>query len=248
MFSIFILFIEYCNSKSDIFAPMKIKPHSRKILTRLKAFRHRKSQKIICIGKNKTGTTSISALLKQLGYVVAPQEPAELLVHDWYKRDFRKIIDYVKNYGEAFQDIPFSLEETYEHLDKAFPTAKFILTIRDSPEQWYQSLTKFHGLQFGKGGRLPTKDDLMNATYRYRGFAWEVNRMLHNTPEEEPYQKERLIEAYHRYNQNVIDYFEGKDDKLLVVNLASSDALTKILAFLNKTGELAQMPWENKTL
>ena len=226
---------------------MKVKDHASKMLTRLKAIKYRRSEKIICIGKNKTGTTSINALLKQLGYFVAPQEPAELLIHDWKKREFERIISYVKNYGEAFQDIPFSLEGTYRHLDKAFPTAKFILTMRDSPEQWYQSLTKFHSLKFGKGGRLPTKDDLMNASYRYRGFAWEVNRLLHETPEEDPYHKESLIDSYVRYNKNVINYFQGKDDKLLVVNLATSDALSKLLAFLNKSGELNKMPWENKT-
>lgn len=38
-----------------------------------------KKQKVFCIDRNKTGTTSMAKLFGQLGYKVAPQLPAELL-------------------------------------------------------------------------------------------------------------------------------------------------------------------------
>jgi hypothetical protein len=60
-------------------------------------FLNRKS-KVFCIGQNKTGTTSMGELLRSLGYKLAPQEPAEMMIDDWAKRDFSKIIKFCKKY------------------------------------------------------------------------------------------------------------------------------------------------------
>ena len=92
--------------------------------------------KIFCIGANKTGTTSLKKAMDELGFVVGAQITAENLVDDWAQRDFRRIIKYCKS-AEFFQDAPFSFEFTYIVMDHAFPGSKFILTERDSPEQWY---------------------------------------------------------------------------------------------------------------
>ncbi len=54
--------------------------------------------------------------------------------------------------------------QSQQALDQKFPGSKFILTIRNSPEQWYESLTRFHAVLFGHD-RIPTSDDLKAATY-----------------------------------------------------------------------------------
>ncbi|MEL7145979.1 MAG: sulfotransferase [Bacteroidota bacterium] len=206
----------------------------------------RKRPKVFCIGRNKTGTTSMGKLLRSLGYKVAPQEEAELMIEDWYKGDFSNIIRFTKRKGQAFQDLPYSLPNTYKILDEAFPNSKFILTVRDSSEVWYTSLTSFHAKVFGNG-KLPTKEDLMNSTYRRKGFAWQVNRYLHTTPEDDLYHKETLISEYETYNQSVIEYFNNQPNKLLVINLKQEDAAQKIATFLGLEDATVQMPWENKT-
>ncbi|MFT6855990.1 MAG: hypothetical protein ACJA0X_001967 [Cyclobacteriaceae bacterium] len=208
--------------------------------------RYGNKQKIFCIGKNKTGTTSMSAFLKTLGFKVAPQRPAELLIHDWGKRNFSNIINYVKVSGVAFQDIPFSLAETYQVMDSAFPNSKFILTVRDSPETWYHSLTSFHSKLFGNG-HLPTKEDLQNVDYMYKGFAWELNRLIHSTPESDPYNKKMLIQEYIEYNDEVITYFQNMPKKLLVINLKEENAHQQIADFLGHKGDVVNIPWVNKT-
>ena len=43
-------------------------------------------KKVFCVGANKTGTTSLELLFKQLGLQVAPQGPAEMLLEDWGRR------------------------------------------------------------------------------------------------------------------------------------------------------------------
>ena len=202
--------------------------------------------KVFCIGRNKTGTTSLAKIFRKIGLKVAPQYDFELLVNDWYSGDYSKIIKKVKKKGNAFQDIPFSLPDTYKILDKEFPKSKFILTVRDSPEVWYKSLTKFHSKLFGNG-KIPTKEDLQNAEYIYHGWMWDVNRMVYNTPENDIYNKEMLIQHYTDHNNAVIEYFKDRPHKLLIINLKEPKALEKICDFLDAKQTIEKMPWENKT-
>ena len=123
--------------------------------------------KVFCIGFNKTGTTSVKVAFKELGYRVGNQPVAEGFITDWARRDFSRIIDYC-NTAEAFQDIPFSLPDTYQSLDAAFPGSKFILTVRENADIWNRSLTNFHAKVFGEG-KIPTEEDLARSSYRFKG-------------------------------------------------------------------------------
>ncbi|WP_169336930.1 sulfotransferase [Eudoraea adriatica] len=167
-----------------------------------------------------------------MGLAVGPQRPAELLAKECAKNDFKGIIKYVKYRGMAFLDVPFNLTNTFKILDKEFPDSKFILTIKDSPEDWYITNTSYHSKLFANGN-LPTKSDLKKATYVYPGWMWEMNRLIYKTPEDDIYNKKILMQQYNDYNKSVIEYFKNKPGKLLVVNLAYKDALFRIRNFLN---------------
>ena len=111
--------------------------------------------KIFCIGANKTGTTSLKQAMKDLDFVVGSQARAEELLPEWAERKFQKIIKYCYT-AQFFQDIPFSLPYTYVALDQSFSRSKFILTVRDNSNQWYNSITKAHANLWGKDGEVPT--------------------------------------------------------------------------------------------
>jgi len=100
-------------------------------------------RKLFCVGFNKTGTTSLELALSSLGFHMGNQARGELLFRDWCNRKFERIIQLATT-ADAFQDIPFSLPYTFQVMDLSFPDAKFILTVRDDPEQWYQSISTFH--------------------------------------------------------------------------------------------------------
>ena len=201
--------------------------------------------KVFNIGLFKTGTTSIEAALRELGYKMGDQEKGELLIHDYAKRNWKSIIKFCKT-ADAFQDAPFCFPYTYQALDAAFPNSKFILTIRSSAEEWYNSLTKFHLKVHGGSGSAPSMEDLKKATYRYTGFAWDVNRILYDTPEEEPYRKSELIKFYCFHNYAVESYFKFKEN-LLVINLKDDGAYKKFAHFLGHQTEKENFPWLNKT-
>lgn len=218
----------------------------RVLQDKIRECKYSKTDKVFCIGRNKTGTTSMAKLFESAGLDVAPQEDFEILIKDWNNKDFDKIIDAVKYKGIAFQDIPFSLPDTYKILDENFPSSKFILTVRDCSETWYSSLINFHSKMFGNGS-VPSKEDLKNAEYIYRGWLWDVNRMVYNTPENDIYNKNILMNHYIEYNNSVIEYFKDKPNKLLVINLKNPNTLNQICEFLEIKKNLISIPWENKT-
>ena len=205
-----------------------------------------KKPKIFCIGLNKTGTTSLNMAMEEFGYVSGNQHKGEKLLYAWAKRDFEKIVHHCYS-AQFFQDIPFSLPYTYISLDQAFPGSKFILTVRDSPEDWYKSLTAFHAKLWGKDRRIPTKDDLKNSYYSKKGWAWEANRIIYNTPEMEPYNKVQLIDHYNQHNKSVIEYFRHRAGDLLILNVADKKAYAELCKFLDIDIEEKEFPWENKT-
>lgn len=201
--------------------------------------------KVFCIGQNKTGTTSIEAVLKKLGYKMGDQAQAELLLYDWKKRDFNSIIKFCES-AEAFQDIPFSLDYTYQILDYAFPNSKFILTIRDSEEGWYNSITRFHTKVIGKN-RLPLGKDLKKFNYRKEGFMWDAMHYIYGVDDSDPYNFKFLTMQYRAHNRNIRQYFKFRQDDFLVLNLAKQDAMKRLYEFLGYDYLGDSMPHLNKS-
>lgn len=204
-----------------------------------------RNPKIFCIGQNKTGTTSLETFFKDHGFKVGNQRKAELLIDDYINRNWKPILQYCKT-AEVFQDIPFSNEYLYVLLDHHFPNAKFILTERSSSEIWYNSITKFHAKLFGKDGNIPTKQDLQNGTYIYKGFIWKSFKEKYGETPDDIYNKEVLISAYEHRNTSIKKYFKNKDN-LLVLDISEKNSVTKLANFVGITPKYDTFPWKNKT-
>ena len=201
--------------------------------------------KYFCIGQNKTGTTSLKKAFEDLGFIVGDQSIAERLADRYYfESDFEPIISYCKT-AQVFQDIPFSWPETFNRLDLAYPGSKFILSVRDSADQWYQSVTRFHAKSFGRGN-IPTANELKNATYVSKGFIYRAMK-VYGTSDDDIYNKDILIAYYNKYNESVLSYFKDRPEDLLVINLSSPDAYQRYCAFINMESSRDGFPWENKT-
>ncbi|MGB5982857.1 MAG: sulfotransferase [Nonlabens sp.] len=204
-----------------------------------------KKPKVFCIGFNKTGTTTIKYTLEEHNYKMNVQSKASVFLKDWKTRNFKPLIKYCEKY-EAFQDFPFSFPYTYIALDLAFPNSKFILTVRDTPEVWYKSITTFHG-KLWANGKTPSKEDLMNAVRHYKGRPWEVNRSIFKTPESDPYNEEILKEQYVDHIKSVKEYFRFRPDDFLVINVSKNDDYRKMCDFLKVKPKFEKFPWKNKT-
>jgi hypothetical protein len=202
--------------------------------------------KVFCIGFNKTGTTSLLHSLKAHGYIFGNFGQGERLIDSYSIRDFGKIVDYCR-YGSAVKDVPLSLPQVFIALDQSFPKSKFILTIRDNPDQWYESITRFHSITFGNGTDIPTYNDLINCVYCYRGWAWKYIHECYGTDIDDPYNKSKMIQCYERHLDDVEIYFRNRRNDLLVINVAERTSYHKMCEFLHLDPLSDEFPWRNKT-
>lgn len=150
------------------------------IKSQLKFWLGLSNPKVFVIGRNKTGTTSLKQVLTDLGYQVGCQRSAELLMEDWGMRNFRRLIRYCHS-ADAFQHVPFSYHYTFQAMDAAFPGSKFILSVRNSADEWYQSVVRFHLKRlYERTGqrRIPTLEDIQNDPYVHTGYLWRVRELV----------------------------------------------------------------------
>jgi len=202
-------------------------------------------KKVFCIGANKTGTTTLESVFGSLGLIVGSQEQAELFLHDWARQDYRRIIRYCES-AEAFQDVPFSFHGAFRAMDEAFPGSKFILTVRNTADEWFESLVRFHTGIIGKG-RIPTADDLKQFSYRYPGFLWDSFQMKYGVDESKLYDRDVYVRWYEEHNHAVQQYFEHRPDDLLTLNVAEPDAMERLLGFLGYPYTGQKMPHLNSS-
>jgi hypothetical protein len=204
--------------------------------------------KIFCIGSGKTGTTSLERLLSQFGFTTGNQPVAEVLGRDWliYQNPDR-IIKYCYT-ADAFQDAPFSYPGLHKELDNAFPNSKFILTVRNNPDEWFNSLVRFHTKLFSSDlRRPPTENDLENATYRYKGYMLESHKFLYGYPETSLYDREAYKLAYIKNNVEKREYFKERSNDFSEINLRVKDDFSRLCKFLNIETNIDNFPWLNSS-
>lgn len=211
------------------------------------SFKYGNQPKIFCIGRNKTGTTSLHKAFLDLGYRVGNQREAELIFDQYVRhKEFEPLVKYCRK-AQVFQDVPFSHLDTLPHIDKAFPNSKFILSVRSNADAWYDSLVRFHIKLFGVNGNLPDADTLKKRKYVRAGYIYENIKRHYQTPDDDLYQKETLIAHYERHNCGVIDYFKDRPNDLLIINLSDKEAYAQMTQFLSIQSPFNDFPWENKT-
>lgn len=201
--------------------------------------------KIFCIGYNKTGTTSLSDIMSNNNISVAPQTPFEYNLESYFYGNYDTFTNMIKeDYYDItfFQDVPFSLPNMYKFLDKEFPNSKFILTVRDNENEWYNSLIRFY-----KKGFINFYNPHNINGYVYKGVLFKVLTKVWGAPKHDPYNEKTLKESYLRHNQEVENYFKNTD-KLLKINLKDKDLIEKIESFLEFKFKNKNIPHLNKSI
>lgn len=203
---------------------------------------HRNTSKIFCIGFNKTGTTSLYHALLREGLKVGDQPTAERLLASYVDGNFDPIVEYCKT-ARAFQDVPFSMPNTYRHLCHAFPDAKFILSVRDSGDQWYESQLRFAAKRLG---RTPTLKDLKEAEYCWKGWSYQYHQAVFGNGVEFE-DKQAKIHTYEQHIADVQNFFRDKPGQLLVLNVGEEGSFSKFCQYLGIRSKHTAFPWAKRT-
>lgn len=203
-----------------------------------------RKDKIFCIGRNKTGTTSMEEALSELGYKLGDQNRAEKLIKYYKHSDWKPIIKFC-NTAEAFQDAPFSWPFTWFKIYEKYPTGKFILTIRNE-EEWYNSQVNFHKRQFGNEKNIVDAETMKECAYNYQGYLYEMFKSVWKTSDDDLYNKDLMIKNYIAHNESIKLFFRDKTN-LLILNVAEKNSYSKLCEFLNKEPLRQEFPHLNQS-
>jgi hypothetical protein len=174
--------------------------------------------KVVGVGLNKTGTSTLGACLRHWGLKVASCNPEAFSL--WRKGSYEKLLQWVDRY-DGFEDWPWPL--IYKEIDQKYPDSKFILTRRNNAEAWFASLEK-HSERMG-----PT--DMRKYIYG------------HVMPQGH---KEEHIRFYENHLRSVREYFKDRPDGLLEVCFEEGDGWEKLACFLGFEHPNIPFPHANK--
>lgn len=150
--------------------------------------------KVFGIGLNKTGTKTLGHYLKQLGFnhrsYDSPNVTESASFTLWDAGRLEELLAIMNEY-DSCEDWPWPM--VYRELDEKFPDAKFILTLRKSPDVWYRSLCNM-AIRIGP---LPLFEKRVYGSAMPHGH------------------KDRHIQIYCAHNDAVERYFGDRPDKLL---------------------------------
>lgn len=165
--------------------------------------------KIFGIGLSKTGTTSLAHALELLGYKTRDYPG----LARYAPGDLASIDAGLLDAHDALTDTP--IPSFYRELDAKYPDAKFILTIRDA-EGWLKSCKK----QFTQ--KLADKQNDAHNQLFMDLYGCTV------------FDEQKFRAGYDRFIHGVQDYFKGRPDKLLIMNVVAGDGWETLCPFLNK--------------
>ena len=182
----------------------------------MKKKKMRGGPKIFGVGLSKTGTTSLSAAMNMLGYHSLHNDPT--LVH-FMHHDRQELLtpslDSSFNLTGKYDDVDsvwdIPTAAYYRQLHEAYPDAKFILTVRSSPQVWYDSFrTYLNDYQYYQWGcAIPER------IQRLHEFVYGSRNV-----------DEVWMESYERHNAEVVEYFERHcttSNQLLIMDLTQED-------------------------
>ncbi len=174
--------------------------------------------KIFGVGLNKTGTTTLGSCFSSLGF--RHLSVRRDLVWAWRDGDLEKIFTAIDGH-DSFEDWPYPL--IYRELAGRYPDAKFILTVRSSPEIWLESITS-HAMRIKANG--------------------EVRKLIYGAayPQNAP---ERYLAFYKRHNSDVPAFL---GDRVRQLCWETGDGWSELCSFIGVPQPDAPLAWENRAV
>jgi len=212
-----------------------------------------KKQNIVCIGLNKTGTSSFTHSLQNLGYQLAKEDLVfQKCVQDVYHRDFNSTFSILENERyNLYNDMPFSFPKIFKQIYKQRPHDVYVLTIRQSVEKWVKSVINFYPiLQNELRDRwvdksffhllLPNEDYrflLNNETPLYDAWGITDNRDLET----------KLTNLYNKHYEDVVEFFSENKSNFRIVDVSKKGELKRFCNWLGIETQNEDFDWVNKS-
>ena len=184
------------------------------------------------VGFHKTGTSSLAAALRSLGYRTIHGDPTGgthsgdeglTLLEQIERGDYD--LPTLRNY-DAFTDNPYF--SIWRPLAERHPDAKFILTVRDR-DAWIESCVRYY------------RDRRIRPMRR-----WMFGE--HADPSSSSAARGAWLARYDAHNEAVRAYFSKCPDRLLIMDIAAGDGWDVLCAFLGMAVRTKPFPLQNASL
>lgn len=172
--------------------------------------------RIFGIGMHKTGTTSLHHAFGILGLKSAHWQTAPWAKHVWREVTQNGRSPTLERFYCAC-DLPIPL--IYQQLDRAYPGSKFILTIRDE-WKWLKSVANHWNPE-----RNPFRHQWDSDVFTHR-----VHNLLYGRRDFDP---TTMLNRYRQHNAEVLEYFRGRENDLLVMDIDAGHSWPELCRFLN---------------
>lgn len=178
--------------------------------------------KVFGIGLNRTGTTTLGTCMQILGY--RHLSCRKSLLRKYRRGELEEVFAVIDQH-ESFEDWPYPL--MYREFADRYPDAKFILTVRRSPEAWVESLKSHSLLTSPKGS---------------------CRRLAYGYPYPHGVEAEHIA-IYERHNAEVPAFFEsrGEAGRLLTLSWEAGDGWAELCDFLGEAVPDTPFPRSNVT-
>ncbi|SPE49447.1 hypothetical protein SNS2_1134 [Streptomyces netropsis] len=190
---------------------------------------HRTKPKVFGIGLSRTGTTSLTSALHTLGFDVVhyPADPATYATLLAGTARFPLLDRY-----DGITDI--TVAHCYQDLDLLWPGAKFVLTVREE-ESWLRSCRKHW------------ERPVESKAHRGQGYV-DLQRFLRAAVYGcHAFHPERFRRVARRHAAEAARHFAGRDDDLLVLDIAAGQGYERLAPFLGVPVPDEPFPHRNRT-
>jgi len=216
------------------------------------------SEKIICVGLNKTGTTSLTRSLDSVGLSTWGDKEVTKSInfskHSFTNNSIGISIDLIEKVNvDFYQDIPFSCPGISEKIINIFPQSKYILTKRESVDKWISSVKRFWRPFFKNDKFNPNAISFGSHFIHDRGEVPELSYLLNlfetwNLDLYDGNIDDKLAQVYINHNQSVKNTLITNNCDWIEIDVSKKGEFRKLTEWLkidNKQNE--DFVWVNKT-
>lgn len=177
--------------------------------------------KVFGIGLNKTGTRSVAAAMRMLGYrTLHKGDAATSALVDQAHEEGVPLLRYIGEQFDAYFDVR-SITQRYGQLNVQYPGSKFILTTREI-DGWLDSREKHVRANQARAARGEYSGSWLSVDRD----AWRAERVAHEAA--------------------VTACFADRPGALLVIDVVRGDGWEVLAPFLDCAIPTGEFPWENR--
>lgn len=208
---------------------------------------------LVCIGLNKTGTTSLRDSLTKQGFSLCDENYGhQFMIQDFHNGNIYTSLSFLESPKfNLYEDLPFSLTKFYQKIYDYRPQDYYILTLRDNVDQWVDSVIRYY---YKDLGFIDNKKDNKLYIIQYPSIRRKIITKNYLTLQMYDWGitstvdlENKLRDVYNRHTNNVFNFFDSKiNSKFISIHVSKKDELLRLSKYVDFNTTENDFLWVNK--